>query len=112
MPFSRSPHFSTASFLATVAVSLTGYLSWMLYHSGLGENDGVLLGASKVGHLKENLACCSAAAPLPEEVQIAFDKAWKITKPDAFAFWRGYSLDMPGKDDMDPGATYVAGGKK
>lgn len=81
-------------------------------HSMLGDEDGLLLGASKIDHLRENLKHCTSASPLVEEVLLAFDKAWAVTKPDAFAFWRGYSLDMPGKEDMDPGASYVAGGKK
>jgi aflatoxin B1 aldehyde reductase len=84
----------------------------MLHHSKLGDDDGLLLGASKVHHLEENLKCCAKSGPLSEDVQMAFDKAWAATKPDAFAFWRGYSIDMPGKDDLDPGASYVAGGKK
>eukprot|EP00038_Savillea_parva_P019930 m.29709 g.29709 ORF g.29709 m.29709 type:complete len:342 (+) comp4624_c0_seq1:60-1085(+) len=86
--------------------------SWMMHHSVLGDDDGLLLGASKITHLEENLKCCKEAAPLPAEVVTAFDQAWGLTKADAFAFWRGYSMDMPGKDDMDPGASYVAGGKK
>eukprot|EP00041_Stephanoeca_diplocostata_P012410 m.207883 g.207883 ORF g.207883 m.207883 type:complete len:345 (-) comp18946_c1_seq2:162-1196(-) len=80
--------------------------SWMLHHSMLGDGDGVLLGASKIDHLDENLACCKNAATLPDAVTEAFDQAWKICSNDAFAFWRGYSVDMPGKEGMDPGASY------
>lgn len=42
--------------------------SWMLHHSMLGDGDGVLLGASKFGHLDENLACCESASALPVKI--------------------------------------------
>ena len=36
----------------------------------------------------------------------AFDEAWGLTQGDAFAFFRGYSADMPGRDKLDSGASY------
>jgi aryl-alcohol dehydrogenase-like predicted oxidoreductase len=42
--------------------------SWMLLHSGMGPKDGLLLGASKVEHLEQNLACCSAATELHADI--------------------------------------------
>lgn len=79
---------------------------WMLHHSGLQPDDGVLLGASKIEHLEENLKCCESSTELPKGLLEAFDKAWEICKPTAFAYWRGYSADQPGKDTLDPGASY------
>ena len=38
--------------------------SWLLHNSALTEADGVLLGASKLEHLEQNIECCAAAAPL------------------------------------------------
>ena len=83
--------------------------AWLLSHSALREGDGVLLGASSVAQLEDNLAACDAgsAAPLPDEIVAAFDAAWALCEADAFAFWRGYSADHPGREDLDPGASYV-----
>ena len=58
-------------------------------------------------HLAENIACCATAAPLPEAVVAAFDEAWKLTAADAFAYFRGYSADMPNRENLDAGAKYV-----
>jgi hypothetical protein len=29
-----------------------------------------------------------------------------VTAPDAFAFWRSFSSDQPGREDMDQGGSY------
>jgi aflatoxin B1 aldehyde reductase len=82
--------------------------AWLLSHSALGDGDGVLLGASSLAQLEDNLGACAAGtAPLPDEVVAAFDAAWALCEPEAFAFWRGYSSDHPGREDLDPGAAYV-----
>ena len=82
--------------------------AWLLSHSALGDGDGVLLGASSLAQLEDNLGACAAGtAPLPDDVVAAFDAAWALCEPDAFAFWRGYSSDHPGREDLDPGAAYV-----
>ena len=54
------------------------------------------------------LQCCNESAALPSEILAAFDEGWAICEPDAFAFWRSYSLDQPGRETMDQGAAYVA----
>ena len=84
---------------------------WLLCHSALGEHDGVLLGASSMDQLKENLAACSAASQkdaLPDTVLQAFDKAWELTEEGAVAYWRSYSADMPDRDSLPQGASYAA----
>jgi len=84
---------------------------WMLRHSALGEHDGVLLGASSLAQLDQNLEACSTAVtqgPLPPSVLEAFDKAWEITEEGAFAYWRSYSSDMPNREDLQQGASYAA----
>ena len=81
---------------------------WLLNHSSLSDGDGVVLGASSSEQLAQNLAGCATAEALPPAVVSAFDEAWKIGQEDAFAFWRGYSKDQPGWEDMDPGAASVA----
>ena len=84
---------------------------WILRHSCLTETDGFLLGASSVAQLDKNLAACSAAATkegLSTDMLLAFDKAWELTKENAFPYWRSYSLDMPNRESLDPGASYNA----
>ena len=96
--------------------------TWLLRHSALasGENggDGVLLGASSTGQLQQNLAGCELAAiaevgDLPNAVLDAFDAAWKMTEEaGAFPYWRSYSSDMPGREELDHGASYSAAARK
>jgi aflatoxin B1 aldehyde reductase len=84
---------------------------WLLCHSCLRETDGFLLGASSVDQLDQNLAACMAAATKEElsaPMLLAFDKAWKLTQENAFPYWRSYSLDMPNRESLDPGASYNA----
>lgn len=87
---------------------------WMLRHSALGVDDGLLLGASSLAQLDANLAACAKAdeLELPAPVKEAFDGAWAVTKDGAFPYWRSYSADMPGRDALHPGASYQAHGPK
>jgi aflatoxin B1 aldehyde reductase len=86
---------------------------WMLRHSALGATDGVLLGASSVSQLEQNLAACRNAQPLPESVVAAFEEAWQITSQSGvFPYWRSYSADMPNRETLDPGASYEPSKKK
>ena len=84
---------------------------WMLHHSALGSDDGILLGASSVEQLEENLNAMNDEK-LPIEVVDAFDSAWNIVANDEeskpFPYWRSYSADMPGSEALDPGASYKA----
>jgi aflatoxin B1 aldehyde reductase len=84
---------------------------WLLRHSALQPTDGLLLGASSMKQLDQNLQACAAATdkgPLPDSILTAFEEAWKLTKPGAFPYWRSYSSDMPDRDRLDPGASYDA----
>jgi aflatoxin B1 aldehyde reductase len=91
---------------------------WLLCHSALnGElKDGVLIGASSMHQLEENLKSFSYAKDsseleLPCEVVGAFDAAWDVIRGDherPFPYWRSYSSDMPNRVDLDPGASYSA----
>ena len=82
---------------------------WLLRHSALGADDGVLLGASTLAQLDANLdACREGGDDLPASVVAAMDGAWDITRGGAFPYWRSYSADMPGRDGLDPGASYDA----
>jgi aflatoxin B1 aldehyde reductase len=50
-----------------------------MHHNQLcgGQDDSVILGASTLAHLDQNLAAAEAA-PLPLEVVQAFNSAWKV----------------------------------
>ena len=94
---------------------------WLLCHSALKGDDGVLLGASSLDQLDQNLAACQVAArenggqveALPENVLQAFEEAWKLTEAaGVFPYWRSYSSDMPDRERLDPGASYDAAKKK
>ncbi|KAK3807046.1 MAG: Aldo/keto reductase [Benniella sp.] len=51
-------------------------LRWMTHHSGLGPEDGIIIGASSIAHLESNLNDLEKG-PLPKEVVEAFDEAWE-----------------------------------
>lgn len=88
------------SFVPRTQVSLTdASLRWMIHHSKLSAADGdrVILGASKMGHLKENLnawkvracalrcilrrICELQGGPLHEKVLRCIDELWELTRP-------------------------------
>ena len=89
---------------------------WLLCHSALDGKlgDGILIGASSLDQLDQNLNACSRASDntaLPKEVLDAFDDAWDIIKSGderPFPYWRSYSSDMPDRLELDPGASYSA----
>lgn len=85
---------------------------WFMCHSALTEQDGILIGASSLAQLEQNLGACRDPKPLPQELLDAFDEAWSITKQaGVFPYWRSYSGDMPNRDSLDPGASYEASKK-
>lgn len=66
---------------------------WLAYHSMLNgdRGDSILIGASKLNHLKQNMDAVKAGS-LPEDVVAAFDEAWRITKgdsPEYFTLYKG-----------------------
>lgn len=85
---------------------------WLLRHSALTENDGVLIGASSLAQLEQNLAACASATSkddgLSRQLLDAFEGAWKLTEEGAFPYWRSYSADMPDRGTLDQGASYAA----
>ncbi|MBS5644715.1 MAG: aldo/keto reductase [Clostridiales bacterium] len=64
---------------------------WMAYHSMLNASrgDAIIIGASKLNHLKQNLRAIDAG-PLPEDVVMAFEAAWKLCKADSPEYFRFY----------------------
>lgn len=66
---------------------------WLAFHSMLrGERgDAILIGASRLQHLKQNLEAVKAG-PLPGEMLPVFERAWESTKgdsPEYFTLFRG-----------------------
>lgn len=64
---------------------------WLVCHSMLnGERgDAVIIGASKLSHLKQNLAAIKAG-PLPDDLVEAFARAWTVAKSDSPAYFTLY----------------------
>ncbi len=91
---------------------LQATFKWLSRHSALAEQDGILLGASSINQLEQNLEACLAASmddsPLSADILQAFDDAWKITKEAPFPYWRSFSSDMPNRESLNPGASYSA----
>ncbi|KAF9925348.1 hypothetical protein BGZ67_008718 [Mortierella alpina] len=67
---------------------LEATLRWMRHHSGLGAKDGILIGASSVRHLEENLVDLDKG-PLPQAMVDAFDEAWELVKAASAHYVRG-----------------------
>lgn len=66
---------------------------WLAYHSMLDaeRGDAIIIGASKLDHLVQNMKSIQAG-PLPEELVSVFEKAWQITKgdsPEYFTLYKG-----------------------
>lgn len=62
-------------------------LRWMQHHSTLTPEDGVIIGASSAGQLKQNCVD-SQEGPLPQEVLDALDEAAQLVGNDAPTYWR------------------------
>lgn len=66
---------------------------WLSYHSMLnaGRGDAIIIGASKLNHLKQNLDSVKAG-PLPQELVNSFETARDITRgdsPEYFTLYKG-----------------------
>ena len=77
---------------ANISIVVATY-RWLAYHSMLKDErgDAIIIGASKLGHLKQNIEAVQEG-PLPEEVVNAFSAAWDVCKsdsPEYFTFYKG-----------------------
>lgn len=66
---------------------------WLAYHSMLddGRGDAIIIGASKLDHLKQNMEAVKAG-PLPQDILEAFEQAWEVSEPDSpeyFTLFKG-----------------------
>jgi len=73
--------------------SIEATYRWLAFHSMLNgdRGDAILIGASKLSHLKQNMETVKAG-PLPDDVVAAFETAWQITKgesPEYFTLYKG-----------------------
>lgn len=73
--------------------SIEATYRWLAYHSMLNgdRGDGILIGASKMSHLKQNMESVEKG-PLPDDVLTAFEEAWNISKkdsPEYFTLFKG-----------------------
>lgn len=64
---------------------------WLAFNSMLNDErgDAIIIGASKIQHLKQNLSAIDNG-PLPKEVCDTFEEAWNITKADSPEYFRYY----------------------
>ena len=64
-------------------------MSWLVNHALLESDrgDGIILGASSVAHLEQNMAAC-AQAQLPQAILDILDRGWEIIKPNCFRYFR------------------------
>lgn len=62
---------------------------WLCFHSALStkRGDGIILGASSVLQLEQNLKAINEGV-LPSEIVHAFDEAWEISKVDCPSYFR------------------------
>ena len=73
--------------------SIEATYRWLAYHSMLNgdRGDGILIGASKMSHLKQNMEAVEKG-PLPDDVLTAFEEAWSLSKkdsPEYFTLFKG-----------------------
>jgi len=61
---------------------LEASLRWLQHHSNLIDDDGVILGFSKLEHFQQNVDAACVTEPLHENVIQAFDEAWNNIKSD------------------------------
>lgn len=66
-------------------------IRWLVHHSGLTQlnNASIILGASKVAQLEQNIKAASAN-PLPERIVEAFQDAYEIAKPNSPKYFQSY----------------------
>lgn len=65
-------------------------LRWLRHHSALsnqGAEHGIIIGASTLDHLNQNLTASKATA-LPQAVIDAYDEAWETVRPSCIKYFR------------------------
>ncbi len=65
-------------------------IRWLVHHSALASSPiehGVILGASSLNHLEQNLLAMQSEK-LPDDVVNAFDEAWETVRPSCIKYFR------------------------
>ncbi|KAI1173227.1 Aldo/keto reductase [Nemania sp. FL0916] len=63
-------------------------MRWLVHHSALrGDGDGIVLGFSSLGQLRENMDALDKG-PLGTELLDALEQAWRAARPDAGHYWQ------------------------
>ncbi len=90
----KSDYFNVLeSFTAACArhgiVPVDAALLWLIHHSVLStaDGDGIILGASKLEHLQQNLSA-TGAGKLPDEVVAVLNEGWEQVRPNCFKYFR------------------------
>jgi len=61
---------------------MEGTLRWLLHHSSLAQDDGVILGASSTEQVDSSLSACEKG-PLSDGLAQAFEELWDAVKDSA-----------------------------
>ncbi|PWN20201.1 Aldo/keto reductase [Microstroma glucosiphilum] len=61
-------------------------LRWHMHHSALGDNDGIILGASTASQLEAGLKACQGG-PLSSQLIDAFETLWQAIAPSSSFAW-------------------------
>jgi aflatoxin B1 aldehyde reductase len=64
-------------------------MRWLVNHSLLDaeQGDGIILGATRIEHLTDNMAACDQT-PLDQSIIEIFDQGWEVIKPNCFKYFR------------------------
>ena len=94
----KKSYFDAVELIKTAAekngiTSIEATYRYLAYHSMLDpeRGDAILIGASKLDHLRQNMATVSSG-PLPQDLVDAFEEAWTLTKgdsPEYFTLYKG-----------------------
>ena len=88
--FEAADHIRNACAPYDIDVAEAAY-RWLAYHSMLKpeRGDGIIIGASRMEHLKKNIAFLDRVK-LPDDVVNAMKNAWEISRADAPEYFRLY----------------------
>lgn len=64
-------------------------IRWLIHHSAIAERGthAIILGASKLDHLEQNLKACKAG-PLPDTILQSLDDGWEQVRPVCIKYFR------------------------
>eukprot|EP00751_Fragilariopsis_kerguelensis_P024401 CAMPEP_0170876026 /NCGR_PEP_ID=MMETSP0734-20130129/29347_1 /TAXON_ID=186038 /ORGANISM="Fragilariopsis kerguelensis, Strain L26-C5" /LENGTH=383 /DNA_ID=CAMNT_0011257785 /DNA_START=13 /DNA_END=1164 /DNA_ORIENTATION=+ len=85
----KSDDTTTATATTTISMAEAS-LRWIRHHSQLEEEDGIIMGSSKISHYHSNMKSLSGG-PLPADLVKAFDDAYQLCEDVCPAYSRGYS---------------------